>query len=81
MTTKRKYSGAQLRIISAIKSGAKVVSYRGLKGQGCYRSEADGLRGVLYLTLSMRALVGSGDVYLDGKGVAFLSVRAAAAVG
>ncbi len=80
MATKRKYSGAQLRIFRAIEGGAVVQQYRGIKGRECYMSEADGLRGVLYLTLSMRALVANGDVYLDGGGVAFLSICAAAAI-
>ena len=47
----------QMRTIHAIQhEGAKVYRYMNSNGKLCYRSDHDGLRAVLYLTLTMRSL-------------------------
>ena len=50
-------TGKQVRVLERLRKGVKIEAYRNKNGAWCFSSDADGLRGVLYLTLTCRALV------------------------
>jgi len=58
-----KNSPPPLRVLRAIARGEKVHAYENAKGKLCFTSDADGLRSVLYLTLTCRALEARSDIY------------------
>lgn len=60
--SKVKYSDRQKRILKRISEGAKIKAYTPKHGRQCFESDEDGLRAVLYLTITMRSLRDKGAV-------------------
>lgn len=58
----RKYTEVQKRVLKRLAAGAKIKAYTPAHGRQCFESNEDGLRGVLYLTLTMRSLRDKGAV-------------------
>ena len=60
--SKKRYTKVQKRVLQALNNGAKIRAYTPNYSKQCFRSYEDGLRSVLYLSITMRALRDKGAV-------------------
>ena len=58
----QKYTYTQKLVLERIAAGEKIKAYTPAHGRQCFDSDGDGLGGVLYLSLTMRALRDKGAV-------------------
>jgi hypothetical protein len=75
---KVKFTDKQKRVLRRLAEGAKIKAYTPAHGRQCFESNEDGLRGVLYLTLTMRSLRDkgvAGDTGADPVNVNISSMR------
>lgn len=72
-----RYTDKQKRTLSRLADGAVVHAYPTAPGdmrhRTCFHSDEDGMRGVLYLTLTMRALLLKGAISFGSDGVCTLT--------
>ena len=60
--SKVRYTKVQKRVLLALVHGAKIRAYTPNYSKQCFKSNDDGLRAILYLTITMRALRDKGAV-------------------
>jgi len=60
--SKVRYTKVQKRVLKALVHGAKIRAYTYRYEKQCFKSNYDGLKSVLYLTITMRALCDKGAV-------------------
>lgn len=69
-----KLTERQSNVIQRMVGGADIYFYHNKEGKLCFRSDSDGLKEVVYLTLTMRALFNKDVIYLDGSdGLVYLN--------